>query len=564
MFRNLKIRNKLLLMPILATVAFLLILFVTWILNDRSEGLLTRIESDYYPSLELSRDLEEMLAAIQRGMQDAAAATDPEMLQETDSLWTALLHRLDDEDENHGMRAEELALLKTKLYEYYQMARAVTLRMIEGQTDETFTAALQVMTTKYNRVKAILEINTGRNQREMAAAIASTRANHRISMGVITMTTLLCTVLLVGLSVFVARFITAPLSSVVGAARELAQGNLDVKLAATSKDEIGELAQAFAVLIQATEGLAKAANAIGQGDYHVLVNVRGEKDILGNALATMKSNLITTLREKQQEIVDRKRAEHQLQVFNAQLDRSNRELQDFAYVASHDLQEPLRKIQAFGDRLKSKFGEALAEQGRDYLERMQNAAGRMQDLIVALLTYSRVTTKAQPFVPVDLAKVTPEVLADLEVRIEQLEGRVEIGSLPVIEADPTQIRQLLQNLIGNALKFHQPGVPPVVRVDAQILAGHSPEPHLCNGQLCELTVADNGIGFDEKYLDRIFAVFQRLHGRDAYEGTGVGLAVCRKIAERHGGSITAKSAPGQGATFIVRLPVKPANQERKP
>jgi light-regulated signal transduction histidine kinase (bacteriophytochrome) len=238
---------------------------------------------------------------------------------------------------------------------------------------------------------------------------------------------------------------------------------------------------------------------------------------------------------------------------------SNAELQQFAYIASHDLQEPLRKIQAFSNRLKEKCSEALTEQGHDYLDRMQNAAQRMQALIDDLLIFSRVTTKPQPFVPVNLAQSVQEVLGDLEIRIEYSRGQVEVGELPTIYADPTQIRQLLQNLISNALKFHHPAEPPIVKIEGQILKnqelassdGSSPV-----NELCQITITDNGIGFDEKYLDRIFHVFQRLHGRTEYEGTGMGLAICRKIAERHGGSITARSTSGQGTTFIVTLPVK--------
>ena len=256
------------------------------------------------------------------------------------------------------------------------------------------------------------------------------------------------------------------------------------------------------------------------------------------------------------DVTGRKQAEEQLKAYADKLEQNNRELQDFAYVASHDLQEPLRKIQTFGDRLRAKCGAELSDQGRDYLERMQNAAGRMQTLISDLLSFSRITTQAQPFVPVDFAEVARAVLSDLEARIEQTGGRVELGELPTLEADALQVRQLLQNLIGNALKFHQRGEPPVVKVYGRPLNGHpgqgaGPPPN--EGQY-QLMVEDNGIGFDERYLDRIFTPFQRLHNRSAYEGTGIGLAICRKIAERHGGSITAKSTPGQGATFIVTLP----------
>ncbi len=233
---------------------------------------------------------------------------------------------------------------------------------------------------------------------------------------------------------------------------------------------------------------------------------------------------------------------------------SNRELEDFAFVASHDLQEPLRKIQTFGERLKEKWGDGLGEGGRDYLARMQNAAVRMQTLIQDLLSYSRLSTRPEPFSPVALAPLVREVVSDLAARIEQTGGRVEVGELPVVESSPHQMRQLFQNLLGNSLKFHGEA-PPIIRVSAR--KGATPD-----GERVELRVADNGIGFDEKYLDRIFLPFQRLQSRSRYEGTGMGLAICRKIAERHGGTITAKSAPGAGVTFLVTLPVRQASKEK--
>jgi PAS domain S-box-containing protein len=258
------------------------------------------------------------------------------------------------------------------------------------------------------------------------------------------------------------------------------------------------------------------------------------------------------------DITDRKRVDEKLKLYSDKLERSNRELQDFAQVASHDLQEPLRKILSFGDRLKTKAGESLDEASQDYLQRMCNAAARMQTLITDLMAFSRVEIKGQAFVPTDLGVIAREVSADLETRIEQAGGRVEIEELPTIDADPTQMRQLLQNLIGNSLKYYRAGVPPVVRISCQKTAARRPDSldeTAPARQFCELLVADNGIGFDEKYLDRIFTVFQRLHKKGEYEGTGVGLAICRKIVDRHGGTITARSNPGQGATFVVTLPV---------
>jgi PAS domain S-box-containing protein len=270
------------------------------------------------------------------------------------------------------------------------------------------------------------------------------------------------------------------------------------------------------------------------------------------------------------DITERKRAEDTLAGKAAELARSNAELEQFAFVASHDLQEPLRKIQAFGDRVKAKCQRTRSAETRDYLERMQKAAGRMQTLINDLLAFSRVIRSAQPFARVDLSTVTREVLVDLEVSIEKARARIETGELPVIDADAMQMRQLIQNLISNALKFQSHGSVPVIKIQARLIDRQSlawdtailrkPDPHADSGsrgdQLCELTVQDNGIGFEEKYAEKIFAVFQRLHGRAEYEGTGVGLAVCRRIAERHGGSVTARSQPGQGATFMVTLPVR--------
>jgi PAS domain S-box-containing protein len=261
------------------------------------------------------------------------------------------------------------------------------------------------------------------------------------------------------------------------------------------------------------------------------------------------------------DITERKLADEALARKATELARSNAELEQFAFVASHDLQEPLRKIQAFGDRLKAKCDAVNLQEGRDYLERMQSAAARMQTLIFDLLTFSRVISRTEPFAPINLNSVIRDILSDLEVRIEKTGGKVEVGDLPTIEGDSTQLRQLLQNLIGNALKFHAPGKPPVVKVNSRMLPA-SPAFAKTDGQgnpsspMCEITVADNGIGFDEKYLEKIFAVFQRLHGRQEYEGTGIGLAVCRRIVDRHNGKITAQSKPGEGATFIITLPLK--------
>jgi|GEM_PF-2294695 len=261
----------------------------------------------------------------------------------------------------------------------------------------------------------------------------------------------------------------------------------------------------------------------------------------------------------------RRRAEDNLKKAMDELERSNKELEQFAYVASHDMQEPLRKVLSFSERIRAKYSETLDDQGRDYLERMEKAVIRMRSMIQDLLTLSRVTTKAQPFSWVNITDVAHEAVSDLEVRIRQTDGRVHIEDLPLIEADPVQMGQLLSNLITNALKFHREGVPPEVSLRGHIVQGRearedaarNSEPAESLGRaLCRIFVQDNGTGFDEKHLDRIFQPFQRLHGMEKHEGTGIGLTICLKIAERHGGDITAQSTPGKGTTFIVTLPVK--------
>ncbi|WP_409479876.1 ATP-binding protein [Pseudobdellovibrio sp. HCB154] len=257
------------------------------------------------------------------------------------------------------------------------------------------------------------------------------------------------------------------------------------------------------------------------------------------------------------DITERKLGEEKLKVYAKKLEVSNKELQDFASVAAHDLQEPLRKIQAFSERLTTKAKTLLDAETFDYVDRIQSSAKRMQTLINDLLTYSRVTTKTQPFAKLDLNHVISQVVSDLEIRIEQTKGKVVVSKLPEIYGDATQIYQLFQNIIGNALKFRKPDVDPVVQVDAQIT-----DKSELGGKVCQIKVTDNGIGFDEKYLDRIFTIFQRLHGRHEYEGTGIGLAVCRKIVDRHGGTISATSAPGEGSQFIITIPMKITHGEQ--
>ncbi len=249
------------------------------------------------------------------------------------------------------------------------------------------------------------------------------------------------------------------------------------------------------------------------------------------------------------DVTESTRAAESLKNLTAELQRSNRELAAFASVASHDLKEPLRKIETFGNLLQRKAGASLEPDARDYLTRMMSASRRMGGLIDGLLEYGRVTTKPRALRHVDLNHVAGEVLEDLEVRVAATSAQVDIDVLPHVWGDPVQMRQLLQNLIGNALKFHAPGAAPYVRVFGNDLED--------TPGFAQIVVSDNGIGFAQEQAERIFDVFERLNGasRD-YEGSGVGLAICRKIAQQNGGAISAQSAPGEGATFTVTLPTE--------
>jgi len=302
-------------------------------------------------------------------------------------------------------------------------------------------------------------------------------------------------ILTTGVAFLFGQWVSKPLTKLATTAQALGEGNLGIRADISSNDEIGTLADTF--------------------------------NFMANELETFTSSL-----------------EKKIQTRTEELARSNEELEQFAYIASHDLQAPLRKITAFGGRLQAKYQDVLDERGQDYLARMADSAHRGQQMINDLLELSRVTTQGKPFQKIELNQVIQDVLSDLEVNIEKSGGVVEVDDLPAIEADATQMRQLFQNLIANALKFHKPETPPKVTISTN---GDT------SGQV-QISVADNGIGFEEEFIERIFQPFQRLHGQSEFEGSGIGLSVCQKIVERHRGSIHVNAMLSEGATFVITFP----------
>ena len=300
----------------------------------------------------------------------------------------------------------------------------------------------------------------------------------------------------------------------------------------------------------AVESIASDARALGEGKIPAARPTGMEEtDSVAEALHTAAVQLknreaeLIRLSETLEERVRMRTSE--LSETNRLLELRNKELQEFAYAASHDLQEPLRKVTTFAGLLESEYGDKLDDDGRAYVERMSAAGMRMSQLLRDLLEFSRVSTHVQPARSVDVDDAAKLAINDLEIQLQEVGGRVDVRADVSVVSDPAQVQLLLRNLIGNALKFHRPDVPPEVSVEA-----------FENDQNVHIVVADNGIGFDLRYIDKIFAPFQRLHGRSAYSGTGMGLAIVRRIVERHGGRIDVESTVGEGSRFEVVLPIR--------
>jgi len=346
---------------------------------------------------------------------------------------------------------------------------------------------------------------------------------------------------------YIVYIINRMLKELRKAAEKISNGETGVIINAESDDAIGSLARSISKIDKNNQALAVAAFAIGKNNFTIDVQPRGEKDILGNAIVKMKSDLQQYSQEMEQLVSER----------TDELARSNEDLQQFAHVASHDLKEPLRKIAMFSKILSDEQKDILSEKGKVYLGKIRHASQRMSTMIEGVLAYSTVTVNEPPFELVDLNLIMEGVMNDLELAIIQKEAKISYSSLPHITGIQLQLHQLLYNLVNNSLKFSKKEVAPIITISSEIVTRHSTKKGAKDipVKFAHITLTDNGIGFNREYTERMFGVFFRLNAKDDYEGTGLGLALCRKVVHRHGGEIYAEGEEGEGAVFHILLPV---------
>lgn len=351
----------------------------------------------------------------------------------------------------------------------------------------------------------------------------------------------------VALTSFVIYSISRSLRNLGDAAKKLSSGVTDLNIRPESDDVVGELARCIAAIDRNNKKLADAAEAIGRGDFHVPVKPRSERDVLGNAIAEMQKKL-DRYKNKMESLVELRTRE---------LRRSNEDLQQFAHIASHDLKEPVRKIRTFSSRLVGET-EKISDKGKAYIDKIQSASERMTGIIDGILSFSMVNAYEETYEAVDLEEIMDGIRADLEVLITQKSAKVLCTDLPVVQGIPVLMHQLFYNLVSNALKFTPPERTPLITVTGSVPEGAEiAELKLSRDvNYTKIQVADNGIGFSQEQETKMFDLFTRLNSRDKFEGTGLGLALCKKIVERHNGHIYATGREGAGSVFTILLPAR--------
>lgn len=405
-------------------------------------------------------------------------------------------------------------------HELFQTNKYVDTALTKFHLDSTYTPFQwqSISTTALEQLKSLQQKTLQHVQDGVSRILKEERAKRNRTLIFLIFSMLFVS----GVVFYTARSITSTLRELKTAARAISRGAPATPIHVMSRDMVGSLASSIKAIDDNNKQLAQAAYAIGKGRFDVAVEPRSREDVLGNAVVTMKSNL---------------------QKFTTDLTASNSELERFAYVASHDLQEPLRMVSSFLHLLEKRLGPDLDDTNKQYINFAVDGAERMKSLIQDLLLYSRVGTNKEKFADVDCNEILDMVTSVLSFSIREANAIVTVKKpLPVIRALPAQMQQVFQNLIGNAIKYRREVVP-------EVEVG-------CNdkGNDWEFYVKDNGIGIDSRFFDKIFVIFQRLHNKNEFSGTGIGLSICKKIVEKHNGKIYVESVTGKGSTFYFTIP----------
>lgn len=350
-------------------------------------------------------------------------------------------------------------------------------------------------------------------------------------------------VLIIVLSIVFSRILTRPFDALLEGVHQIGVGNLDYRIPIARENEFG-------VLGNEINAMANNLFMSQELNEKMFAEVQGARDHLEQQVEERTKDLRMAQLATMNMFVDLEEAQKELEGQAQELKRSNEELEYFAYVASHDLQEPLRMVASYLQLIERRYNDKLDDSGREFIQYAVDGAMRMKDLINDLLAYSRVGTQGRPFEWLELNSVVGRVCANLQPTIEREKAIITVGDLPAVMADERQMVQLFQNLVANGIKFHGEE-PPIILITGQTFL--SPE---TNSEWCKVSIKDNGIGIDPQYFDRIFVIFQRLHTTNEYKGTGIGLAISKKIVERHGGMISVKSSPGNGCEFSFVFPIK--------
>lgn len=494
----------------LATAALVTVTVVTLVLGQRSERELIGIETLYVPLIELDRDLKTAFLEITHALEDAAAAADEGRLADAERLDREFLLRLAGSRDTVARHGGDPAALERDYRAYFASARTVAAAIMAGTTPDRLTTEIETMTTARQAFAARLEAATTPDRTRLAAAFETARASQHNALRIEIAVAIAAILAMVLLSWWITRRAVRSLHAVASGVERLARGDFEHEIRVATEDEIGEL--------------AREANRTA----HQLREYRDRTESL-LAETRRQAQELALARQAQQERADA-------------AENATRELEAFSYSVAHDLRAPLRGINGFSVALLEDFGPALAPEARAYLNRISAAAVRMGELIDALLALSRVSRAELVIESVDLTKLAGDVLAQLRAADPSRDVQCVVQDSVIADGDPHLLRALFENLLGNAWKFSGK------REHATIEFGRNEEG--------VFFVRDNGAGFDAAYAEKLFTPFQRLHAATEYPGTGIGLATVQRIVRRHGGTIRAEGAVGQGATFYFTLPAQ--------